>query len=76
MRSRLRRTEFFIADAQSDDFPILFVNTAISSSFGGGERPLVGSSLREELMEKFSNQREEIRTKLDLRTGMTLMEVY
>jgi two-component system cell cycle sensor histidine kinase/response regulator CckA len=33
---------------------------------------LVGSSLREELMEKFSNQREEIRTKLDLRTGMTL----
>jgi two-component system cell cycle sensor histidine kinase/response regulator CckA len=62
----------FIADAQSDDFPILFVNTSISLLLGGGERPLVGSSLREELMEKFSNQREEIRTKLNLRTGMTL----
>lgn len=62
----------FIADAQRDDFPILFVNTAISMLLGGGERPLVGSSLREELMERFANQREEVREKLDRREEMTL----
>lgn len=62
----------FIADAQRDDFPILFVNTASSLLFGGGDKPLVGSSLREELMEQFFDQRDEIRRKLNRREGITL----
>jgi hypothetical protein len=68
----LRRTESLLPMRSQMISPFCLSTRQFPFSLGGGGRPLVGSSLREELMERFSNQREEIRTKLDLRTGMTL----